>query len=107
MPEAPAELKAVHDRTKGSVILSWLPPKRLNGVILQYHIYIKNLASRFNGDNSVRKRSVPSHVWTYELTGLNNANDKYKAWVTGETISGEGPPTISPVIFSMNPSIGK
>uniref|UniRef100_A0A1B0GIB4 Down syndrome cell adhesion molecule-like protein Dscam2 n=2 Tax=Lutzomyia longipalpis TaxID=7200 RepID=A0A1B0GIB4_LUTLO len=88
-PDAPELIKAVV-KNESSVIISWLPPRRSNGIITKYTIYIRIL----NKGQEIRilKDTLVSQYHYYEAKNLNN-RETYEAWVTASTSIGEGPST--------------
>ncbi|XP_026677051.1 Down syndrome cell adhesion molecule-like protein Dscam2 [Diaphorina citri] len=81
VPEAPAGIK-VHSNSPLSLMLSWRPPLRSNGIITSYTVYSKSLQV---------KRLPPTHTHT-QLSDLRKG-DTHEFWVTASTSVGEGPST--------------
>uniref|UniRef100_A0A8D8VA62 Down syndrome cell adhesion molecule-like protein Dscam2 n=3 Tax=Cacopsylla melanoneura TaxID=428564 RepID=A0A8D8VA62_9HEMI len=81
VPEAPAGIK-VHSNAPLSLMLSWRPPLRSNGVITSYTVYSKSLQV---------KRLPPTHTHT-QLSDLRKGETQ-EFWVTASTGVGEGPST--------------
>merc|ERR1719361_1627925 len=67
VPGPPASIKVVVDR-QDAVVVSWLPPRQPNGVIVHYNVYVR-------GGEYGRERSHTSHQ---------------VSWVTANTRRGEG-----------------
>ncbi|KAL1457022.1 hypothetical protein WDU94_001699 [Cyamophila willieti] len=81
VPEAPAAIK-VHSNAALSLMLSWRPPLRSNGIITSYTVYSKSLQV---------KRLPPTHTHT-QLSDLRKGETQ-EFWVTASTSVGEGPST--------------
>lgn len=88
-PDAPELIKAVV-KSESSVIISWLPPRRSNGIITKYTIYIRILDK--GQEIRILKDTLTSQFHYYEAKNLNN-RETYEAWVTASTPIGEGPST--------------
>ncbi|XP_046620086.1 Down syndrome cell adhesion molecule-like protein Dscam2 isoform X2 [Neodiprion virginianus] len=86
VPEAPEKIKAV---TSGedSVVISWLPPRRPNGVLTRYIVYIRTYDQ--GHEKKITPNSVPAQNLHYDAMGLK-VRDVYEAWVTAWTKVGEG-----------------
>lgn len=91
-PDAPERVKSVV-KSESSVIISWLPPRRPNGMVTKYNVYIRILDK--GQEIKILKESVPSQNLYFEAKDLS-ARDTYEAWVTASTKIGQGPST--PVI---------
>ncbi|XP_044574410.1 Down syndrome cell adhesion molecule-like protein Dscam2 isoform X3 [Cotesia glomerata] len=92
VPDVPERVKAV-PAADNVVIISWLPPKRPNGVVTKYTMYIRALDQ--GQEVKIIKDFLPAQSLHYEATGLK-LRESYEAWVTASTKVGEGPST--PVI---------
>ncbi|XP_043479175.1 Down syndrome cell adhesion molecule-like protein Dscam2 isoform X3 [Leptopilina heterotoma] len=97
VPGAPERVKAVAN-AEDSVVISWLPPRRPNGVLTKYTVFIRVLDQ--GQEVKIIKDSLPAHNLHYDATGLK-LRESYEAWVTASTKMGQGPTT--PVI-KFNPS---
>ncbi|KAL7739019.1 hypothetical protein ACLKA6_001928 [Drosophila palustris] len=92
VPDAPELVKSAVS-TESSVIVSWLPPRRLNGLITKYNVYIRILEK--GQELKILKEVLPAHNLHFEAKDLN-FRETYEAWVTASTRVGQGPST--PVI---------
>lgn len=92
VPDAPELVKSAVS-TESSVIISWLPPRRLNGIISKYNVYIRILEK--GQELKILKEVLPAHNRQFEAKDLN-FRETYEAWVTASTRVGQGPST--PVI---------
>ncbi|XP_030245645.1 Down syndrome cell adhesion molecule-like protein Dscam2 isoform X2 [Drosophila navojoa] len=92
VPDAPELVKAAVN-TESSVIISWLPPRRPNGLITKYNVYIRVLEK--GQELKILKEVLPAHNRHFEAKDLN-FRETYEAWVTASTRVGQGPST--PVI---------
>ncbi|XP_060644681.1 cell adhesion molecule Dscam2-like [Drosophila nasuta] len=92
VPDAPELVKSAVS-TETSVIISWLPPRRLNGLITKYNVYIRILEK--GQELKILKEMLPAHNRHFEAKDLN-FRETYEAWVTASTRVGQGPST--PVI---------
>ncbi|XP_057323530.1 cell adhesion molecule Dscam2-like isoform X3 [Microplitis mediator] len=92
VPDVPERVKAVPS-AENVVIISWLPPKRPNGIVTKYTVYIRALDQ--GQEVKIIKDFLPARSLHYEATGLK-LRESYEAWVTASTKVGEGPST--PVI---------
>ncbi|XP_076760113.1 cell adhesion molecule Dscam2 isoform X3 [Xylocopa sonorina] len=92
VPDAPERVKAVNSN-EDAVVISWLPPRRPNGVLTKYTVYIRILDQ--GQEVKISKSSLPAQNLHHEATGLK-LRESYEAWVTASTKVGQGPST--PVI---------
>ncbi|XP_017766445.1 PREDICTED: Down syndrome cell adhesion molecule-like protein Dscam2 isoform X1 [Eufriesea mexicana] len=92
VPDAPERVKAVTSN-EDAVVISWLPPRRPNGILAQYTVYIRVLDQ--GQEVKITKSSLPPQNLHHEVTGLK-LRESYEAWVTASTKMGQGPST--PVI---------
>ncbi|KAK0094057.1 hypothetical protein PV326_011918 [Microctonus aethiopoides] len=92
VPDVPERVKAIPN-AENVVVISWLPPKRPNGVVTKYTIYIRALDQ--GQEVKIIKDFLSAESLHYEATGLK-LRESYEAWVTASTKVGEGPST--PVI---------
>ncbi|XP_071522341.1 cell adhesion molecule Dscam1 [Panulirus ornatus] len=85
IPEAPTSVKALVMSAE-SILVSWLPPERPNGIITQYTVYYKEHGK--SDSEAILQKLLPSQL-NYEASGLKRHND-YVFWVTASTTVGEG-----------------
>lgn len=89
LPEVPAGIKAVASSNE-SIIVSWLPPLRANGIITSYYVYIKNIED----DEKWYKQTLRAHKTYYRTENLQKRT-QYSFHVAAVTSVGEGPKTRS------------
>ncbi|XP_053972600.1 cell adhesion molecule Dscam2-like isoform X3 [Hylaeus volcanicus] len=89
VPDAPDRVKAVTSN-EDAVVISWLPPRRPNGVLTKYTVYIRVLDQ--GQEVKITKSSLPAQNLHHEVTGLK-LRESYEAWVTASTKVGQGPST--------------
>ncbi|XP_039305816.1 Down syndrome cell adhesion molecule-like protein Dscam2 isoform X4 [Solenopsis invicta] len=92
VPDAPERVKAVISG-ENAVVISWLPPRRPNGMLIQYTVYIRVLEQ--GQEVKITKSILPAQNLHHEATGLK-LHETYEAWVTASTKVGQGSST--PVI---------
>ncbi|XP_025073056.1 Down syndrome cell adhesion molecule-like [Pogonomyrmex barbatus] len=92
VPDAPERVKAVVSG-ENAVVISWLPPRRPNGLLIQYTVYIRVLEQ--GQEVKITKNILPAENTHHEATGLK-MHETYEAWVTASTKVGQGSST--PVI---------
>ncbi|XP_011684732.1 PREDICTED: Down syndrome cell adhesion molecule-like protein Dscam2 [Wasmannia auropunctata] len=92
VPDAPERVKAVISG-ENAVVISWLPPRRPNGLLVQYTVYIRVLEK--GQEVKITKSILPAQNLHHEATGLKQ-HETYEAWVTASTKVGQGSST--PVI---------
>ncbi|XP_018312504.1 Down syndrome cell adhesion molecule-like protein Dscam2 [Mycetomoellerius zeteki] len=92
VPDAPERVKAVVSG-ENAVVISWLPPRRPNGLLIQYTVYIRVLEQ--GQEVKITKSILPAQNLHHEATGLKQ-HETYEAWVTASTKVGQGSST--PVI---------
>ncbi|XP_076641618.1 cell adhesion molecule Dscam2 isoform X1 [Halictus rubicundus] len=92
VPDPPERVKAVTSN-EDAVVISWLPPRRPNGILTQYTVYIRVLDP--GQEMKITKSMLPAQNLHHEATGLKQ-RESYEAWVTASTKVGQGPST--PVI---------
>ncbi|XP_076276315.1 cell adhesion molecule Dscam2 isoform X6 [Lasioglossum baleicum] len=92
VPDPPERVKAVTSN-EDAVVISWLPPRRPNGILTQYTVYIRVLDQ--GQEMKITKSMLPAQNLHHEATGLKQ-RESYEAWVTASTKVGQGPST--PVI---------
>ncbi|XP_033213818.1 Down syndrome cell adhesion molecule-like protein Dscam2 [Belonocnema kinseyi] len=92
VPGAPERVKAVAS-AEDAVVISWLPPRRPNGVLTKYTVFIRVLDQ--GQEVKIIKDSLQAQNLHYDAVGLK-LRESYEAWVTASTKVGQGPTT--PVI---------
>ncbi|XP_032663873.1 Down syndrome cell adhesion molecule-like protein Dscam2 isoform X3 [Odontomachus brunneus] len=92
VPDAPERVKAVVSG-ENAVVVSWLPPRRPNGLLTKYTVYIRVLDQ--GQEVKISKSILPAQSLHHEATGLK-LHESYEAWVTASTKVGQGSST--PVI---------
>lgn len=85
-----------------AVVISWLPPRRPNGILTKYTVHIRVLDQ--GQEVKTIKSSLPAQNLHHEATGLKQ-RESYEAWVTASTKIGQGPRT--PVIKLQLSNTGK
>ncbi|XP_042237773.1 Down syndrome cell adhesion molecule-like protein Dscam2 isoform X13 [Homarus americanus] len=85
IPESPTSVKALV-MSENSILVSWLPPERPNGIITQYTVYYKEHGK--SDTETIQQKLLASQL-SYEATGLKQRDD-YVFWVTASTTVGEG-----------------
>ncbi|XP_042867937.1 Down syndrome cell adhesion molecule-like protein Dscam2 isoform X1 [Penaeus japonicus] len=85
VPDAPTSVKALV-MSADSILVSWLPPDRPNGIITQYTVYFKEEGK---SDSEAEQEKLLSTHLNYEANGLKQ-RDEYVFWVTASTTIGEG-----------------
>jgi hypothetical protein len=86
VPEAPSNIKAVV-RSSTSLVVSWTPPVRPNGIITTYNLYVREIGS--NGmEIKTYKRSLSFEFTYYEAEDLHK-RVKYEFSVSALTKKGE------------------
>nr|ACZ26466.1 Down syndrome cell adhesion molecule [Penaeus vannamei] len=85
VPDAPTSVKALV-MSADSILVSWLPPDRPNGIITQYTVYFKEEGK---SDSEAEHEKLLSSQLNYEANGLKQ-RDEYVFWVTASTTIGEG-----------------
>ncbi|XP_072746740.1 cell adhesion molecule Dscam2 isoform X1 [Anoplolepis gracilipes] len=88
VPDAPERVKWVVSG-ENAVVISWLPPRRPNGLLIQYTVYIRMLEQ---GQDKIIKNTLPAQNLHHEATGLK-LHESYEAWVTASTKVGQGSST--------------
>lgn len=93
VPGPPANIKA-SALTDESILVSWLPPVKPNGVIKSYTVYVRELGRVGQHTNYVVR--ADGHVsvigFMYEVRSLKQ-HQLYEFWVSATTSVGEGEPT--------------
>lgn len=87
---------------ENAVVISWLPPRRPNGLLIQYTVYIRVLDQ--GQEVKITKSVLPAQNLHHEATGLK-LHETYEAWVTASTKVGQGSST--PVIKLQPSAAGK
>lgn len=100
VPDAPERVKWVVSG-ENAVVISWLPPRRPNGLLIQYTVYIRMLEQ---GQDKIIKNTLPAQNLHHEATGLK-LHESYEAWVTASTKVGQGSST--PVVKFQPSTTGK
>lgn len=95
VPDPPERIKSVVN-SETSVIISWLPPRRANGIVTRYTVYIRILDK--GQELKIIKDNVLAQKHHFEVRDLN-ARETYETWVTASTRIGQGQST--PVIKLM------
>lgn len=85
-----------------AVTISWLPPRRPNGLLTQYTVYIRILDQ--GQEMKITKSTLPAQNLHHEVTSLK-LHETYEAWVTAATKVGQGSST--PVIKLQPSTAGK
>ena len=89
VPDAPERVKPIVT-SENSVIISWLPPRRPNGILTLFTIFIRILEK--GQELKIIKTTLPAQNHHYEAKNLNT-KETYEAWVTASTKLGSGPST--------------
>lgn len=92
VPDPPERIKSVVN-SESSVIISWLPPRRPNGIVTKYTVYIRILDK--GQEVKIIKDNVMAQKHHFEVKDLT-IRETYEAWVTSSTRVGQGQST--PVI---------
>lgn len=100
VPDAPERVKWMVSG-ENAVVISWLPPRRPNGLLIQYTVYIRILEQ---GQDKIIKNTLPAQNLHHEATGLK-LHESYEAWVTASTKVGQGSST--PVVKFQPSTTGK
>ncbi|KAK0170460.1 hypothetical protein PV328_011021 [Microctonus aethiopoides] len=87
LPEVPAGIKAVANSNE-SIIISWLPPLKANGMITSYYVYIQSEEN----DGKWYKQTLKAHKTSYRAESLHKRK-QYSFHVAAVTSVGEGPKT--------------
>lgn len=87
VPEAPERVKAAVS-SPSAVTVSWLPPRRPNGVLTKYTVHVR---SSSEAKDRVSKWTLPPTQTQYTVQDVRKRNgDAYEAWVTASTKVGQG-----------------
>jgi len=109
VPGPPRSIKVVVSGP-GAVTVSWLPPDRPNGKLLQYNVYVREVHYGREAAHAKHERSAGSD--SYTVTQLPTAT-QHQFWVSAVTEKGEGRSsqvvsrTPGPRRLSMITSIGR
>uniref|UniRef100_A0AAV2KVW1 Protein-tyrosine-phosphatase n=1 Tax=Knipowitschia caucasica TaxID=637954 RepID=A0AAV2KVW1_KNICA len=89
-PFDPPQNVTIGDMTFSSVVLTWLPPKQPNGIIVHYSIYYQDVnvteQKVYTKDLNL---SSPATGLSYTLSGLTGGVH-YSVWMTSSTAQGDG-----------------
>lgn len=91
VPDAPASIKA-SALTGDSILVSWLPPKHRNGMILHYTVYTRETGRKGQAQSHMVRVDEYGNPRLFESRGLIE-NHSFDYWVTASTSIGEGEPT--------------
>ncbi|KAF0288254.1 Down syndrome cell adhesion molecule-like protein Dscam2 [Amphibalanus amphitrite] len=86
VPEEPAAVGVVVT-SSSTALVSWLPPRRPNGVITSYNIYIRTVT--FSDETSEERRTVAPPTGRLALQALSERSE-YSVRVAARTAAGEG-----------------
>lgn len=103
VPDPPERIKSVVNG-ESSVIISWLPPRRPNGIVTKYTVYIRVLDK--GQEVKIIKDNIAAQKHHFEVKDLN-ARETYESWITASTRIGQGQSTsfafwIRFLVFSLN-----
>lgn len=73
-------------------MISWLPPRRPNGVLTKYTVFIRVLDQ--GQEVKISKSPLSAQNLHHEVTGLK-LRESYEAWVTASTKIGQGTGTLA------------
>ncbi|XP_052126133.1 cell adhesion molecule Dscam2 isoform X2 [Frankliniella occidentalis] len=90
VPSAPADIKAL-TASANTVLVAWLPPANLNGVLMGYTFYW-NYVRDDGKEGSTHTVQLGSQTETHEVQRLSPSST-YRFWVTASTRVGEGEPS--------------
>ncbi|XP_058789231.1 cell adhesion molecule Dscam2-like isoform X3 [Phymastichus coffea] len=91
-PEMPAGIKAVASSAT-SIIVSWLPPLRSNGIITSYNVHVRSVGP----DGKWYRRALQPHETSYVAENLHKKN-QYEFNIAAVTSMGDGPRTPSIIV---------
>uniref|UniRef100_A0ABD2XLN9 Down syndrome cell adhesion molecule-like protein Dscam2 n=1 Tax=Trichogramma kaykai TaxID=54128 RepID=A0ABD2XLN9_9HYME len=91
-PEVPAGIKAVASSAT-SIIVSWQPPLRSNGIITSYSVHVRSVGP----DGKWYRRALPPHETSYLAENLHKKN-QYEFNIAAVTSVGDGPRTPSIIV---------
>ena len=98
LPEVPAGVKAVAS-SDSSIIVSWQPPLRANGIITSYNVHVRAVGP----EGKWYRRALSPHQTSYEAESLHKRN-QYEFSIAAVTSVGEGPRTPSIILSSSSSS---
>lgn len=78
--------------TGDSILVSWLPPKHRNGLILHYTVYTRETGRKGQAQDHMVRVDDDGNPRIFESRGLIE-NHSYDYWVSASTSIGEGEPT--------------
>ena len=99
LPTEPIRLKIVQNVGLTSTLV-WLEPKRPNGIIRNYHVYIRTHEK--GTEIKTVKKIVSPQNFKYYFTDLVPGETTYEACVSAENSIGEGKPSKSVTFKSAN-----
>ncbi|KAK6620098.1 hypothetical protein RUM44_006498 [Polyplax serrata] len=102
VPEVPRAIKAVVSNPT-SIVISWLPPNRSNGVLTGYNLQIRSVGGPSEKDGKSKRHAVPADHTSYEEEGLSKRG-QYEFTVAAATKMGEGVRTL-PITLSPSPEV--
>lgn len=92
LPEVPAGVKAVATSAT-SIIVSWQPPLRTNGIIISYNVHIRAVGP----EGKWFRRALQPHQTYYQAENLHKRN-QYEISIAAVTSVGEGERTPSIIV---------
>ncbi|KAI4469263.1 titin [Holotrichia oblita] len=87
VPSAPADIKALLS-APNKILVSWLPPKRGNGVLVAYTFYMSTLED--GREEGTHKRLLGPDTEMHEIDRMQPTATTCQFWVTASTKVGEG-----------------
>lgn len=92
VPGPPEKIKAIHINST-SQLLSWLPPKNSNGLIIKYTIFLRILDQTTMSEIKIDEQDIL--ITANVRHWLHNLNEKfiYEVWITASTRIGQGSST--------------
>ncbi|XP_072165764.1 cell adhesion molecule DSCAM-like [Diadema setosum] len=88
VPEAPADIKA-HAASPTSIMVSWLPPLFINGILTHYYLHIRY---REREREIVEEKELEPNTYYYLVEDLST-DYEYDFWVEASTMVGQGEPS--------------
>ncbi|KAK5637805.1 hypothetical protein RI129_000012, partial [Pyrocoelia pectoralis] len=89
VPSTPADIKAILSSTN-KILVSWLPPKHSNGIVVGYTFYMSSLE---DGREAGTHKKVLSPTYESHEVSRSQETATYQFWVTASTRVGEGDST--------------
>ncbi|XP_031340632.1 Down syndrome cell adhesion molecule-like protein Dscam2 isoform X2 [Photinus pyralis] len=89
VPSTPADIKAILSSTN-KILVSWLPPKHSNGILVGYTFYMSSLE---DGREAGTHKKVLSPTHESHEVSRSHETATYQFWVTASTRVGEGDST--------------